>query len=122
MGHPNNLEDVRDTLRAHVRRLSDALWELDSASSLRRKAEQGGYRSSETTGDSRWNVASYAQREADAYLVAVALLGEAGLYHVHPPKVPGLLGRDRTAIDAMVARYGREGLLTAISDVIAGLA
>jgi hypothetical protein len=72
------IEDVRDTLRAHVRQVSDVLWELDSATSLKNKAAKG-YRSSERTGDAPWNVDRYVQREAVAALAALRLLRQLRL-------------------------------------------
>jgi hypothetical protein len=51
--------------RALARRINDAIWRVDSAESLLRKAQPStGYRSNETLGDQPWNIA-YHQREVD---------------------------------------------------------
>lgn len=73
-----NLDDVNDVLRAHARRVNDALWALDSARSLLRKAK-AGYRSNPALGDAPWNVAEYERRVAAATFAALRLLRELGL-------------------------------------------
>lgn len=71
-------DDVADVLRAHERRIADALWALDSARSMLRKA-QVGYRNAAATGDGVWDVDTYQRRLEHATITANNLIAELRL-------------------------------------------
>lgn len=76
-----------DRARALSRRLSDAIWQVDSAESLLRKAQPStGYRSSEKLSDAAWNVAEHEERVELAHtnLADVLMLLELGALHELP--------------------------------------
>ena len=72
------IDEVSDRLRAIHRRLGDALWDLDSARSLLRKAESGVYRSSPLTGDTTWDIEAHKLRVRACYEKALEVLKEIG--------------------------------------------
>lgn len=115
-GQPNETDDV---LRAHARRLADALWALDSARSLYRKATSGAYRSSEKTGDAPWNASLYAERvrnaerQAQAILAGMEYAGERALERTY------LNGyEERAAVAETIAANARQPLAEVASALL----
>lgn len=63
--------DLADEIRREAQRMCALSWALDSALSLRRKAEPStGYRSTEGLGDAPWNPADYDRKIIDAVSAA----------------------------------------------------
>ena len=71
-------DDCADILRANEQRIREALWALDSARSMLRKA-QAGYRNSEATGDGVWDIDTYGRRVEAATIGAANLINELRL-------------------------------------------
>ena len=71
-------DDCADILRAHEQKIREALWALDSARSMLRKA-QAGYRNSEAIGDGVWDLDTYGRRVEAATVGAASLINELRL-------------------------------------------
>ena len=77
---------VLEILRGNQRRISDAVWAIDSARSMLNKA-RAGYRNSEATGDGVWDIDTYQRRLEAAILAANNLIDELKLREV-PVYIP----------------------------------
>ena len=71
-------EKAAEILRGNARRIDDALWALESARSMLRKA-QAGYRNAAATGDGVWDLDTYGRRVEAATIGAASLINELRL-------------------------------------------